>query len=237
MANDPYTVSLLHFNGADESTTFTDESGKSWSPQTNTKLTTAQKKFGTASGNFIGTGGIATAPHADFTFGNGDFTIDFWVKISTSTGDMILCIRALNGYNYAPFCIFRPTGAFALTFNSSSNGTSWNLCNGVAIGTLTSGAWAHVAICRSGTNIYCFLNGVLGSTTNVGTASLVAATSRYIWLGSDGTYCHSTSNMDEVRFSKGVARWTSDFSASLPDAEYSISLDSSIALPLLQLAI
>ena len=40
------------------------------------------KKFGTASGLFNGTGDYLTIPnHADFNL-NGDFTIDFWVRIA-----------------------------------------------------------------------------------------------------------------------------------------------------------
>lgn len=236
MANDPYTVSLLHFNGADDADTFTDEAGKVWTHVASSHTGTLDPKFGSASGHFIGDGGINTPNHADFAFGNGNFTIDFWVKISTATGNMCLCIKALNGYNYAPFNIFRPTGVYDLKFYSASGTSSWNICNGVAIGTLTSGVWAHVAIVRNGTNIVCYLNGVVGSTTAVST-KVVLANTQAVHVGSDGTYYHSTSQMDELRFSKGVARWTSDFSASLPDAEYSISLDSSVALPLLQLAI
>ena len=46
--DDGYTVSLLHMNGADASTTFSDESGKTWS--STAQLSTSQYKFGGASG-------------------------------------------------------------------------------------------------------------------------------------------------------------------------------------------
>jgi len=237
MATDPNTVSLLHFDGADESTTFTDESGKTWTPAGGANIETDDPKFGVSSAQFVGDGGIYCDTHDDFVFGSGNFTIDFWVKISTSTGNMSLCFKGLSGYNYAPFSVKRPTGGFILAFYASSNGIGWDLCNGVAIGTLTSGTWAHVAICRSGTSIYCFLNGVLGSMTTVGTAVLLA-NSEQVKIGSDGTRWPSTSSIDEVRFSKGIARWTAQFTPPSSPYVWDDSVGSTeITLPLFQLAI
>jgi hypothetical protein len=48
--DDAYTVALLHMNGADTSTTFTDEAGTAWTAAGNAQIDTAQKVFGTASG-------------------------------------------------------------------------------------------------------------------------------------------------------------------------------------------
>lgn len=48
-ADDPYwgtVVSLLHFEGADASTTFTDETGKVWTAAGNAQIDTAQYKYG-----------------------------------------------------------------------------------------------------------------------------------------------------------------------------------------------
>ncbi len=78
--DDSYTKSLLHLNGADGGTTFTDESGKTWTissgflyPQTKTDY----YKFGGASGYFQGY--IETANSPDFDPGAEPFTIDFWI--------------------------------------------------------------------------------------------------------------------------------------------------------------
>src|SRR5689334_6463249 len=48
--DDSYTKALLHFNGSDGSTTFTDESGKTWSVNGDAQIDTAQSEFGGASG-------------------------------------------------------------------------------------------------------------------------------------------------------------------------------------------
>ena len=70
MTIDANTKSLLHFDGANNSTTFTDETGKTWTAHGNAKISTAQYKFPTGSGLFDGTGDyIDTPDHADFNFG------------------------------------------------------------------------------------------------------------------------------------------------------------------------
>ena len=75
---DIYTKSLLHFNGADASTTFTDESGKAWTASGHAQIDTAQSVFGGASGLFDGTDDyIYAADSDDWNLGTLDFTVDF----------------------------------------------------------------------------------------------------------------------------------------------------------------
>ena len=50
------------------------------------QIDTAQSKFGGASGLFDGTGDyLSSADSADWAFGSGDFTIDFWLRFATVT--------------------------------------------------------------------------------------------------------------------------------------------------------
>ena len=72
MSGDPYyhaTALLLPFTGANNSTTFTDASPnpKTITPYGNTKISTAQSKWGSGSGYFDGSGDYLTTPdHTDF---------------------------------------------------------------------------------------------------------------------------------------------------------------------------
>jgi hypothetical protein len=79
-STDPYwssVVSLLHFDGANASTTFTDQTGKTWSAYGGVQIDTAQSKFGGASGLFNGASDYITTPStAELTFGAGDDS--FW---------------------------------------------------------------------------------------------------------------------------------------------------------------
>src|SRR5687768_6144765 len=78
-----YTVALLHMDGADGSTTFTDESGKTWTARGDAQIDTAQSVFGGASGRLDGNGDFVDTPdHADWDFGSGDFTLDLRVRFA-----------------------------------------------------------------------------------------------------------------------------------------------------------
>jgi hypothetical protein len=83
--DDSYTIALLHMDGSNTSTTFTDESGKTWGATGNAQISTAQSEFGGSSAIFDGTGDyINTTNSSDFNFASGDFTIDFWFRSSST---------------------------------------------------------------------------------------------------------------------------------------------------------
>ena len=72
-------------NGTNGSTTITDSgySGHTMACHGNAKLTTAQKKFGTASAIFDGSGDyITSADSADWDLAAGNFTFSFWVRFN-----------------------------------------------------------------------------------------------------------------------------------------------------------
>ena len=79
-----YTKLLLHCDGTNGGTTFTDSSpsGHTVTAQGATHTDTTIKKFGTASAQFggDGTGDDLTIPDSsDWDIGTGDFTFDCWV--------------------------------------------------------------------------------------------------------------------------------------------------------------
>lgn len=210
--DDSYTVALLHMNGSDASTTFTDESGKTWTATGNAQIDTAQSKFGGASGLFDGTGDyISTSDHADFDF-PGDFTIDFWLRLSSTGVTSILYDGRPTGTN----------GLYPTIYISNTNNIIYYTNSAIRIsGTtaLSTGAWYHVALARAGTSTKLFLNGIQEGSTYSDSNSYINGTGRPI-LGELGT---GTSNglygwLDEVRISKGVARWTVSFTP--PTAPY-----------------
>ena len=89
---------LLHFDGADGSTTFTDSSltPKTFTANGDAQIDTADSKFSGASGLFDGTDDYITTPDsADFVLGSEDFTIDLWFNCNAPSG----AIRHLAGQN------------------------------------------------------------------------------------------------------------------------------------------
>jgi hypothetical protein len=203
--DDNYTVSLLHMDGVDTSTTSTDDSGKTWVNHGDAQIDTAQSKFGGASALFDGTGDyIDTADATGFDFGTEDFTIDMWIKPSS-----LDLPAGFFGFSQgeSAFSFYRYFAQFAY----------WNGTGGGYFGnTLSINVWQHVAIVRSSGVIMGFVDGVKGNNTYNDTTNFV--TSSYAIIGSSIWNEYYTGWIDELRISKGIARWTSNFTP--PAAQY-----------------
>lgn len=212
-------VSLLHFDGTNGSTTFTDQKGKAWTAYGAAALTTSQKKFGTASLSLNGTdAGIQTPNSTDFDFGTGDFTAEAWVYLNSNTSLGYIFNRG-NGAG--------TNGGFAMAVNAS--GQLLLVYHGFAFQTagattLNTGQWYHLAICRAGTTVRLFVDGVIdASATNSTNYTAAASTPNTIGSNLDaGVPSQFLSGfIDDVRITKGVARYTAAFTpptAPFPDA-------------------
>src|SRR3989338_1134677 len=86
--HDSYTKLVLHSNGTDGSTRFTDSAtNKTTTAYGNAQIDTAQSKFCGASGLFDGTGDYLTlADSDDWSFGTGNWTIDCWSRFNKLFG-------------------------------------------------------------------------------------------------------------------------------------------------------
>lgn len=208
-SGDPYyanVVSLLHFDGSNGSTTFTDQKSKSWSALDNAALSTAQKKFGPSSLSLDGLNdGIYTAQSTDFDL-PGDFTVEAWVY--TNVTGVRKGIISKYSDSLSP-------GGFALEMSLS--GALQIVQQGQAflvVGTtpVPTDGWHHVAAVRSGAMMYLFLDGVIDATgtpaasfTNVGETTIGC-------VRENGVTYHSWDGyIDEIRVTKGVARYTANF--------------------------
>jgi hypothetical protein len=84
-------VALLHFDGTNGSTTFTDQKGNTWTAVSGAKISTAQSKFGGASLLLNGSSDYATVPNfAGLDFGSGNFTIEGWVRPANVTSNQVI---------------------------------------------------------------------------------------------------------------------------------------------------
>lgn len=174
--------------------------GKTVAANGNAQIDTAQYKFGSASGLFDGTGdSISSADNADWDFGTGDFTIDFWVRWNSLAGTVLF-----SRNDSTDFRLHYNNVANTLTLNATSNpikSESW---------TPSTNTWYHVAVTRSGTNLDFWINGTKLGTTTTDATDLTYSTDLYIGDGAGGG-ASLNGWIDEFRWSKGVARWNSDF--------------------------
>jgi hypothetical protein len=214
--DDQYTVSLLHFDGG-----LTDESSKVWTANNGAATNTNQSKFGEKSLYLNGTNQyISTPNNSDFDFGAGDFTVDWW-EYRTSSSSYGAVLTRNRDSNLGPYVIGAINGS-DLAVYMSSNGASWNIAEGLSMGSYILNAWTHYAFVRKGNTFYTFKNGILQNTLN--SSVIFPAGSSPIALGYNNTY-YFGGYIDEFRVSKGIARWTTDFTS--PNAPYAPNTPSS----------
>ena len=206
-------VLLLHCDGTNGSTTFADNSpaAKTVTAFNDAQVSTTSPKFGTGAALFDGNSDYLTAPaSSDWAFGTGDFTVEYWVKANSTGNCNFLGVRATGGWNILIF-------SGDLYWQSSYLNT--NLYN-VSATVINDGSWHHIAHCRSGTSHRMFVDGTqVGSTTTDNTNYNVSGTD--LTIGFSSNYGSYNGRFDDIRITKGVARYTANFtppSAPFPDS-------------------
>jgi hypothetical protein len=186
--------------------TITDRAGKTVYTNGNAKLTTAQKKFGTASLALDGAGDYLTvATNPDFNFGTGAFCLEAWIYNTNqpAANQVIFDFRTTNPEVTPTFYINATTNTLRLAVNGSAV-----IDSGSAIPLNT---WTHIALSKSGTSTKMFIDGTqVGSTytdNNTYLQGPLTLGARY------DTTTPFFGYIDDVRISKGVPRYTSNFTA------------------------
>ena len=212
-------VSLLHFNGD-----LIDKTGKNWTALGNA-ATTGTAKYGSNALTLDGNGDyISAADSADWTLGVDNWTIEIWVYPTAvgQSNNSLICEQATDATNYSPFIIVQASGSYDVIFNISRSGSSWavNGANGAAMGTMNANAWNHIALVRDGSTVRPFVNGVQGTTYDIGGNSIFDAAKPMLVGGGNYASTYFTGRLDDFRFTKNVARYTADFTpttAAFPD--------------------
>jgi len=229
---------MLHMDGTDASTTFTDSSS---SPKTMTangdaQIDTAQSKFGGASGLFDGTGDFLSTPDlSDFDLGSSDFTVDMWIRFDPSfTNNHVFCSQLDTPNNRGYFFDYN-TG---LRFGYSTDGTVATQVVTTFAWTPSASTWYHVAFVRSGNNFYAFADGTQrGSTLNMTGVTIFNSTTSFrvgavAVAGTASNFMYGW--IDELRIVKGTAVWTANFTP--PSAAYT-AVSASTAKSLMALGV
>jgi hypothetical protein len=229
--SDVNTLLLLHCNGSNTTTVFTDDIGTNAQPRTprtitvggNAKVSTAQFKYGTASGLYDGTSDYLSVPgFSDLAFGTGDFTLEAWVRQSARSDQMTIFDTRNSGNTSGGFILYvRADNVMELYWNSAYASSANPLP--------TVNTWYHVAVSRSGTALKVFVDGT--SVISVTDSQNHSAAGPFI-IGQDfqltGTPGNSWNGyIDEVRFS-ATARYTANFTA--PTAAFTNDRDTLLLL-------
>ena len=181
----------------------------------NVRVSTDTKKYGTGSMYFDGTGdGLSLPANQNISLGTGDFTIEMWVNGANSSSPVGGSFPRLFTLGTA-----QGTGCIEV-YNSSSTGITVAISAGTNItfagGTLLNSTWNHFAITRSGTSLKAFVNGTQVGSTNTNSTNLNLAASTQSWIGSiSASAGNFTGYIDDLRITKGVARYTTNFTAPI----------------------
>lgn len=223
---DNYSVLLSHYDSDFTDSNCSGSGAKTVSSTGGVTIDTSHKKFGAGSVNFDGSTGYLTIPNStDFNFGSGDFTVDWQVffsslPASTFPNDQVL-FDNINGGDGMLVIYDKSGGNERVRFFSNAFDT------GNVTWTPSTSTWYHFAIVRSGNNFNFYMNGSSIASGSSSTAFADPATRLMIGARDSGPTRWFAGNLDEFRISKGIARWTSNFTP--PAAPYDTG--SPIAIP------
>jgi hypothetical protein len=212
---------LLHFDGTNGSTTFTDSSpnGLTVTANGDAAISTAHSKFGGASGYFSGGANRLTIPDSEwFTASNDDFTIEAWLHPTawnTGFNANHWCGQSNNLANNGnrSWSCFLDDGIAG--FYYTTNGVTDNV-QSFSAADVELGSWFHYAASIQSGVVRVFVNGLLAGTHTLPGA--IFDSTADLCIGTFGKYAEEgypglsyTGYIDELRIVKGTAVYTANF--------------------------
>lgn len=204
---------LLHFAGSNGSQTITDTSN---SPKTlsrfgNAAISTGVSKFGGSSLYLDGTGDYLNGSSSGYAFEAGDFTVECWAYTTespaTADNGLFQIGNSLTAPNLSGVAVALSNVPVIYSGDAQTNGTSAVLIN----------TWHHYAMVRSGSTLKLYFDG----QEEISVTNSSNLTSQNLLLGA---YYSTTfpwqGYIDDFRITKGVARYTANFTppnAPFPD--------------------
>jgi hypothetical protein len=162
-SNQPTPELLLHFDGTNGSTTFTDSSPSPYSlgiQAGSPQITTSNSKFGGAALNCNGGEiGLSSGTFSDLS--GGDFTVECWVYRPTGTGSTTVFALGNTGVSPPPGFHFWLNGATVHVDDFAAGQYSG--------GTVPEEEWVHLAVVRESGDYKVYVNGTqAGSAVTAG---------------------------------------------------------------------
>ena len=209
-SGDPYqnnVAMLLHFDGANNGTVISDSTLNYTFTNRNVVTSTTQSKFGGTSGYFNGDAWLTSTYVTPVDFQGSNFTIEAWIYPTATDGSRTIFRTGLGQYANS-YILFRISDNGKLRFQTHVDG---NITSSTSV---PANTWSHVAVTRQGNTTRLFLNGVLEGTASIGTISTPSGVQigAYTNQPTDTTGNEQFAGyIDELRVTKGVARYTAAF--------------------------
>lgn len=215
---DSYVKLLLPFSGNDGATADIDHSGFNH-PLTfvgTAQLDTAQYVFPPSSLLLDGNSDYVTVQDSDDWIFDDKETIDFRIRINSFVGDTTILVpmgHATDGNNFWRFLIWRDgeTDARKISFRwyeAGLGGYQVILTSSIALSLAT---WQHIAIVRDGSDWTLYIDGTSRATDTDDSAMSNFTGALTIGRNPYSAASYVNGHFAEIRISKGVARWTANF--------------------------
>lgn len=168
------------------------------------KLTTSLVKYGNTGVYFDGTGDGLQSKNS-IPFRTADLTVEFWVyslSNNNSTYPGMFDCRS-SGSDANGFSVYYDnfgTPVFNLRIGGASNTTP--------TGNVPLNQWNHVAVCRVGTTMTCYINGI-SRITATGVTNDFTRITHYVGSTFDGYVLNGY--ISDFRITQGIARYTTNF--------------------------
>ena len=204
-------TALFNFDGSDGDTTASglDASNKNLtvSYSSGDQLSNTQTKFGSTS--LYVADNVTISSSDGFNMGTGDFTIEAWyyfTSFSNSFGHYDQWNGSSTGSgNVQMWNSTSAQGKIKWYYDGSSNFTSST--------TMSTGQWYHVAYVRESGTLKIYFNGTVDSNTQSYSGQLGKTGTLYFGDQHAGGGGAPQYYIDDLRITKGLARYTSNFTA------------------------
>jgi hypothetical protein len=164
---------------------------------------------------FDGTGDYLQIPKTPALYlGAGNFTIESWVYMSslpaTNTNAAIVGQWNVSDLQYLVY-LRNNAGTMQLIFGYSTDGVTGVSTKAYTATGFTIGTWNHIAVSRSGSNFYMYVNGTIINPADTFSLTLFDAVGTLAIGRSGDNANYLTGYISDVRVVKGTAIYTSNF--------------------------
>jgi hypothetical protein len=201
---------LLHMNGAAGTTNFIDEKGNGVASLGGAAISTAYPAFGNGAVNLNGTNQALAFSNEVFNFGAQDYTVEAWVRPAAGNNALQAVMASSWGWQ-----LYWGGSSLSLYVSQSPTGPAYY--GGMpltASGSVPAGAWSHIAVVRRGSVLSLYANGQLASSapfSGAQVAPVFPASIGTIYTSNTATSYYFAGQIDEVRVTKGLARYNGSF--------------------------
>ena len=220
--NDAFTYVLMHMDGTNGGTSFPDinaaATGATWSVTGSATTVTSPVKFGTASYRGAASNTyVRSSQNSIYNAGSGNFTIDFWIQGSpanATTLQYITCFGNTSPTNDNSWYVYYDTSKILRFSFQNSGGTGYQAIT--AATNIMDGNWHYLEFNRNGSALNIYIDGSYAVSSSTSPTGSMRSGSYTFQIGQATMASGLTTNgflgnIDEYRYSVGIARNTSNY--------------------------